>query len=114
MLGMYPYWYEVGIKLASVMDDHCNRVTKMMNDVLIERYLDIFTHAQNGRNEDVALVKTKYCQFEQQLYSGARGVSLQFEQWKDRPITKILPSELAHLDCEPVEMESENKKQKIH
>jgi hypothetical protein len=43
LLGRCPYWYEVGIKLASLLPDHMERVTKLLNDAFLERYIDIFT-----------------------------------------------------------------------
>lgn len=61
-------------------------------------------------------MKKKWCIFEQQLYAAESRASIQFERWKDRPITKIVASELAHLDeAEPIaqsDMERTTKRQK--
>lgn len=73
------------------------------------------SYAQNWRNEDIGDVKKRWCIFEQQLYAAESRASIQFEQWKDRPITKIVASELAHLDEEPIAqsgMERTTKRQK--
>lgn len=43
-LGMYPYWYELGIKLALAMPKDCERITKMLNDAFLERYIEIFKY----------------------------------------------------------------------
>lgn len=117
-LSGYPYWYEVGIKVARVLPEHSERIVKLLNTAFAERYVDIFTRAQNWRDEDVSGAKKIYAKFEQQLYQAEYVASTLFEKWKDRPVTRIEASELAQLD-EPIaaaivmsDMERDGKRQK--
>lgn len=119
LLGSYPYWYEVGIKVARVLPEQSERIAKLLNSAFAERYVDIFTRAQNWRDEDASSGKKMYTHFEQQLYQSEYVASTMFEKWKDRPATRIVASELAQLD-EPVataitmsDMERDGKKAKI-
>jgi hypothetical protein len=98
MLGSSPYWYELGIKLAFALPEQCDRIVKMLNSAFVERYVDIFTFAQNFRNEEGAEVKKKYTLLEQRLYQGEYKAATQFERWKDRPVTKLGASVFAEQD----------------
>ncbi len=100
--GCHPHFYEVGAKLALLVEQReRERIRKALSLAFAQRFVDIFRHAQNWREQDMSDLTRKYSDSERRLFQEEYRAATELEHWKDEPFVHYVKSLLAAHD-EPV------------